>query len=345
VWYPTTVATVSWNAKRVIKEYLAATSDDPDAQIAFKLHDFGARGVSSLESAALGGAAHLVNFRGSDTVAGVLAANRYYNETMAGYSIPAAEHSTITAWGQGREIQAYRNMLARFAKPGGLLAVVSDSYDLYNAVENLWGRELRREVIESGAVLVIRPDSGNPPEVVLRTAIALDKAFGHELNGKGYRVLKHVRIIQGDGINLRSIREILANLKMNGYAADNIAFGMGGALLQQVNRDTQRFAMKCSAIRIRGTWQDVFKHPATDPGKASKRGRVKTFINSEGEYAWGVTRPGWQDKALDTWHEAMRVVWENGELKIDDSLAVIRERADAALPPTNLIYLGDLEAA
>ena len=142
LWYPSTVATRSWQIKAIIRRYLHETSDDPEAELPFKLHDFGARGVSSSESAALGGMAHLVNFKGTDTMLGILAARRYYDESMAGYSIPAAEHSTITSWGRDQEVAAYRNMLNQFAKPGSILAVVSDSYDIFHAVEVLWGDAL-----------------------------------------------------------------------------------------------------------------------------------------------------------------------------------------------------------
>ena len=164
VWYPTTVATNSWHCKQIILQYLDLTSDDRE-QVAFKLHDFGARGVSSLESAAIGGVAHLVNFSGTDTVSGVLAARTYYNEDMAGFSIPAAEHSTMTAWGRDGEAAAYRNMIHQFGGKGKLVAVVSDSYDLFNAVDKIWGGELRQEVIDSGATIVVRPDSGDPAVV------------------------------------------------------------------------------------------------------------------------------------------------------------------------------------
>lgn len=163
VWYPITVATQSWSIKQLIRRFLERTSDDPAAQLPFKLHDFGARGVSSAESAAIGGCAHLVNFMGSDTVLGVLAAKRYYGEAMAAYSIPAAEHSTITSWQKGGEAEAYRNMLRQFGQKGALFAVVSDSYDIFNACDKLWGQELKSEVINSGATLIIRPDSGDLP--------------------------------------------------------------------------------------------------------------------------------------------------------------------------------------
>lgn len=228
IWYPTTVATLSAAAKATLLRYLEATCDDPQGQIPFKLHDFGARGVSSLESAALGGLAHLVNFMGTDTVIALVAGRRYYDCDMAGFSIPAAEHSTITGWGRERESDAYRNMVTQFGKPGALFAVVSDSYDIFNACDRIWGTELRDLVVQSGATLVVRPDSGDPAETVLKVANILAARFGTTTNSKGFRVLNNVRIIQGDGVTLDSLRLCLSNLYHNGLSAENIAFGMGG---------------------------------------------------------------------------------------------------------------------
>ncbi|UXI68664.1 nicotinate phosphoribosyltransferase [Tahibacter amnicola] len=334
LWYPVTVATQSWHLKQLIRQYLDLSSDDPAGQIAFKLHDFGARGVSSAESAGLGGAAHLVNFMGTDTVSGVLTARAYYGEAMAGYSIPAAEHSTITSWGREREVDAYRNMLRQFAKPGGLVAVVSDSYDIFKAIREHWGTTLREEVIRSGATVVVRPDSGEPVDVVHQCLGLLDEAFGHTVNAKGYRVLQHVRLIQGDGINPNSIRAILERITKAGYSAENVAFGMGGALLQGINRDTQKFALKCSAARIDGAWLDVFKAPVTDPGKLSKRGRLVLLHHREfGSYRT-VAVPDALARVEDYlpepgWEHAMVTVWEDGALVQDWTFAQVRERSNA----------------
>jgi nicotinic acid phosphoribosyltransferase len=207
---------------------------------------------------------------GSDTVLGVVAANHYYNESMAAFSVPAAEHSTVTSWGRERETDAYRNMIAKFARPGAIVSVVSDSYDLYAALK-VWGTDLKQAVLDSGGTLVIRPDSGDPQTIVLQTLHALEASFGSVLNSKGRRVLNNVRVIQGDGVNPDSLEAILAAMDNAGFAADNIVFGMGGALLQQINRDTQRFAMKCSAIRLGDTWHDVSKDPVTDHQTVDER--------------------------------------------------------------------------
>jgi nicotinamide phosphoribosyltransferase len=326
VWYPTTVATISWHIKQLIRRYLDETSDDVAGQLPFKLHDFGSRGVSSLESAALGGLAHLVNFKGTDTVAALVAGRRFYSEPLAGFSIPAAEHSTITAWGKEGEEAAYRNMIRQYGKPGAVFACVSDSYDVYAALEHLWGERLKQEVIDSGATLVIRPDSGDPPEVVAKCAILLDRAYGSTLNRKGFKVLNHVRLIQGDGVNATSIEAILERLKRARFSADNIAFGMGGALLQQMNRDTQQFAMKCSAARIDGKWIDVYKDPVTDHHKVSKKGRLDLMRDATTRQF--LTYP--MGDAPASRNSELVEVFRNGELLKDWTLAEIRARSELA---------------
>jgi nicotinamide phosphoribosyltransferase len=321
IWYPTTVASNSYNSKKLILNYLIRNGD-PNL-IDFKLHDFGARGVSSLESAGIGGLAHLVNFKGTDTITALLYGREFYHEDIAGFSIPASEHSTITSWGKENEVEAYRNMLNLYAKPGALLACVSDSYDIYNACDKLWGEELKEQVIDSGAIVVIRPDSGNPVEVNLKCAQILDTHFGSTLNSKGYKVLNHVRLIQGDGVNYETIDRVLHVLEANGYSSDNIAFGQGGGLLQHVNRDDFKFAMKCSSVNVNGTWRDVHKDPATDPGKTSKKGRLQLIRNEQGEYQTVPERP-WNKDELVT-------VYENGQLLVDYTLEQVRINASQCL--------------
>ena len=270
VWYPTTVATLSFECKKVIQRYMLATCDTTEG-LAFKLHDFGARGVSSEESAGIGGAAHLINFLGTDTLSAIRCTRDYYDAGICGFSIPATEHSTITSWGRDQELAAYRNVLEQF--PQGLLACVSDSYDIFNAVSNLWGDQVKSMVLARDGVLVIRPDSGDPEDILPILLDTLGECFGYRKNTKGYKVLNDkIRLIQGDGVKLSSIGRILEILTAKGWSTENIAFGMGGGLLQQLNRDTLKFAMKNSAIKIKGQWRDVYKDPVTDQGKRSKKG-------------------------------------------------------------------------
>lgn len=327
VWYPTTVATQSRAIKEVILNYLEKTGDVES--INFKLHDFGSRGVSSNESACLGSMAHLVNFMGTDTIAGIIGARTYYGSSMAGFSIPAAEHSTITSWGRDNEVDAYRNMLTQFAKPGSVVAIVSDSYDVYNACEKLWGGELKQQIIDSGAIVVVRPDSGDPLEVNQKLINILGDKFGYTTNDKGYKVLNNVRLIQGDGVNESTVRTILGNFMIHGWSADNIAFGMGGALLQQIDRDTQKFAMKCSSAKINGKWVDVQKDPITDSGKKSKAGRVELW-KAGGEWISAVDQPkGWFDKGFGSFEQMLEEVFRNGKLVKEYTFDEVRANSNA----------------
>jgi len=321
VWYPITVATQSHAIKGHLKAALEKSSDRPLEELPFKLHDFGSRGVSSRESAGIGGLAHLTNFLGTDTLEAIVVGRKYYSADMAGFSIPAAEHSTITSWGKEHEVDAYRNMLRQFGKPGGIFAVVSDSYDLKYAINQHWGVTLHDEVVSSGATLVVRPDSGDPAAMVRLSLGALERKFGSKLNSKGYKVLEHVRVIQGDEVDEDSIQEVLSGVLNDGFSAENVAFGMGGALLQKLDRDTQRFAYKTSAAQIAGRYQGVYKDPVTDPGKRSKDG-VLDLVLRDGRYQ---TLRGevFGEYAPDS---LLRVVYRNGEVLVKDTLEEIRAR-------------------
>lgn len=323
IWYPTTVATNSRECKKVIKHYMEKTCDDLSG-LPFKLHDFGFRGVSSYESGCIGGLAHLVNFMGTDTMGALRYARKFYGEDMAGFSIPAAEHSTITSWGRDREVDAYSNMVDQFGK--GLYAVVSDSYDIYGACEKLWGSELKFKVEASGGTLVVRPDSGDPLIVILKVLDILGDKFGWTINSKGYRVLPScLRVIQGDGVNRQAIRSILGKMMIHGWSAENIAFGMGGALLQAVTRDDLSFAMKGSASSNDGgkTWTGFSKDPITQSSKKSKAGRLAVY-NVHGEFKTidEGTAP------FDSAKNYLQDTWVDGKLLIDPTLKEIRIRAE-----------------
>jgi len=319
IWYPTTVATNSYECKKVIHDFLRGTGD-PNS-ISFKLHDFGARGVSSRESAGIGGAAHLVNFMGSDTMEAIRMIREYYDEPMAGFSIPASEHSTITCWGgPDFEIDAFANMIDKFGAKGKIVACVSDSYNIWASAKK-W-KSLEPKILEKEMTLVIRPDSGDPVMVVSDLIETLMVEFGHMVNDKGYKVLpKHIRVIQGDGINVTSIEKILDEMLYRNLSADNIAFGMGGALLQQIDRDTMRFAMKASAIYRNGEWFDVYKQPITDQGKVSKKGRLRVECDGDGNWTTMRERDGSHENKL-----ILR--YRNGKVYNRTNFADIRERAN-----------------
>jgi len=317
VWYPTTVATYSNRCKSIIKKYLELTGCSLDA-LDIKLHDFGARGSSSYETACIGGLAHLVNFKSTDTVSALLYSNKFYNSQNIGFSIPAAEHSTITSWGKTFEIEAYRNMLKQFKD--GMFAVVTDSYDHFNAIRHLFGNELHDAVVNHKGGIVFRPDSGNPTKIVPQTIKVLMNKFGYTHTSTGHLILKKgIRVIQGDGVSYESINEILKAMHFHNLAADNVAFGMGGELLQKTHRDVQRFAMKMSAIRVKGVWRDVFKDPVTAPNKKSKKG-ILSVIKTDSGYS--TQKRTLLNKDIDL----LQPIFFNGNLLREDNFEVIRER-------------------
>lgn len=324
VWYPSTVATLSREAKKVILEGLRLTSDDPEGQLPFKLHDFGARGATSSEAAMLGGMGHLVNFMGTDTIEAIIGARRFYSEPMVGFSIPATEHSTMTSWTRDGEVDAYRNLIQHY--PTGLVACVSDSYDIFNAVDNIWGGELKDEVMARDGTLVVRPDSGDPTVMPLDVIEALMDKFGFSTNKVGYKVLPdQVRVIQGDGMNIDSIAVLISNATKRGISVDNFAMGMGGGLHQKVDRDTMKYAMKANAVEVDGEWVDVYKDPITDKGKKSKRGRL-ALVKRDGEFTT-IRKDDMVKGAHGVEKNHLRTVYENGRLLIDDDFSSIRARA------------------
>lgn len=282
VWYPTTVGTVAWRAKQQIADIAEATSDS-EGLVRRVLHDYGARGVSSHESAALGGLASLVCFSQTDTIAGIVAAKRYYNADYTSSSGPNTEHAVLSSWGRENEVDAMRNMIETY-RDHGVAIILTDTYDHENAVKNIIGGELKELVENFPGLIGVRPDSGDPVQVTSDTAEWLMECFGYTVNSKGFKVLPpFVKVVQGDGISRESFPRVLMEMERRGLALDNAVFGMGGGLLQQVNRDTMAFGMKVSAVRVNGEWRDVSKAPSGDAVKHSKSGRL-ALIQVGGAY-------------------------------------------------------------
>lgn len=309
IWYPSSVATISREAKKIILRFLKKTSDNPNDEIGFKLHDFGARGVSSYESSRIGGAAHLLSFFGSDTVEGALFLKDFYHADMPSLSIPASEHSTIISWGESNEKNAHENIMKTFLTEEKTVASVIDSYDLFETAEKIISTDLKNIIESSKGTFVARPDSGILPDTVIDLIQLLMKEenFGFYINSKGYKVLPEcIRVIQGDGVNLTSIELILNKMEELKLSASNIAFGMGGGLLQKVNRDTYSFAMKLSAIKQDGeNWIPTYKNPKNDNSKASKKGYFYVYKDEELYYSNTIN----EDK-----ENLLKTIYKNGKL-------------------------------
>lgn len=319
VWYPCTVATLSMNIKRRILGYLEKTGTP--GLVGFKLHDFGFRGSSSVESAAIGDAAHLVNFEGTDTIAGIMFLRKYYKADMPAFSIPATEHTIMTASGEKQEAESIERVIDRF--PSGPLSIVADSYDVFKACSEIFGGRLKGKILARKGTVIIRLDSGIPEEVVIKALGILKSKFGAKKNKKGYYVLPdQVRIIQGDKVDYESIGRILGAMERRGWSADNITFGMGGALLQKIDRDTQQFAFKSSSITINGKEHEVFKRPITDLSKVSKAGRLKLVLSAKGLFKTVKQQEAGDDMLVE--------VFRDGRMLKEYGLEEIRKRASIA---------------
>ncbi|HEV8508669.1 MAG TPA: nicotinate phosphoribosyltransferase [Chitinophagaceae bacterium] len=328
VWYPCTVASLSHGVRSLVEQYYEETASYSSMEgIDFVLNDFGFRGVSSVESAGIGDAAHLLNFRGSDTIAGSVLARNYYNaQTMYGLSIPATEHSICTLLGEAGELEIFEHVLRTF--PAGIVACVSDSYNIFRACSEYWGEKLKNLILAREGTLVIRPDSGDPVFTLLRVFDILMEKFGFSINEKGYKVLpSQVRVIQGDGINFETIQSIYSALKVNGISAENLVLGMGGALLQKLDRDTQKFAFKCSYAEMNGRGIDVQKHPIemdhhgsiVRSFKQSKAGRLKLICTEQGYKTV-------KEKESPEYKNELVTVFENGKILREFDFEEIRSR-------------------
>lgn len=339
IWYQTTVATISLYVKQQLYKFLMETEGNISS-LPFKLHDFGSRGTESGESAAVGGSSHLYNFWGSDTIEGAVELEDTFGINdmypCVAYSIPAREHATTTIY--ENEDDAFKNSIKNWGD--GIYAMVIDSYDYEAAVERLTTGELRNMIEEADGTCVLRPDSGDPVTVVLRVLEIAGNNAGYTTNAKGYKLLNpHYRVIQGDGVNPKSIVDILTAMKEAGWSAENIAFGMGGELLQKLNRDTQKFACKMCAAVIDGKLTAVSKNPKSDPSKASKAGYLDVVVTEEDPQNYNTVAYYYPDtfgeSGLDS---VMRTYFVNGETVRKDSLINIRNISDknAANPHTKI---------
>ncbi len=243
---------------------------------------------------------------------------------MPGFSIPATEHSIMTARGKDGEDLVLDQVLNEF--PEGLVSTVGDSYDMFEYIETILAAR-KEKILGRNGTLVVRPDSGDPVCMVLEVLNRLEKVFGSTQNEVGFKVLPpQVRVIQGDGIGYAEVRQILEVMMLGNWSAENIAFGMGGALLQKLNRDTLKFAFKLSEITIDGVSHPVFKSPKTDQGKASKAGRMK-LIQVFGPDGMSYQTVSPEEKGEDQLVEVFR----NGEILRKYSFDQVRARAGDSL--------------
>lgn len=329
LWYPITVSSNSYYAKKTIKEYLQKTGGVTSGLL-FKLHDFGYRGVSSEETAGIGGMSHLVNFNGTDTIRGIVFADNYYDSGVCGFSVPASEHSVACSFGKDFEDEYFLNMLSTYNT--GVVSIVSDTYDVFNFITTMSER-YRKLIISREGTVVFRPDSGDPVEINSKLIdILWDKFGGEYVNG--FKVLvPQVRLIQGDGIDRKKLEEILHMLELKGFSADNIIFGSGGGLLQKFDRDTCQFAIKASygerevdgkIIRFA-----ISKDPITSKSKKSKPGILK--LHKSGNKFTTLSSFDDDNEMFTMYTDELEIVFENGFIKREQTFSEIKELAEIYL--------------
>lgn len=339
-WYATTIASMDRDIKKFIKHAYEVSGADLGG-LGFALHDFGGRGVTCAEQAEIGGAAHLLNFMGSDTVEGVLAANFYYKNEMAAYSVAATEHSIECSF--GLDVEGERDYLITtikaFMAPGAIVSIVIDGKDTLRCANALCNDpEIKALVIElanMGGKVVFRPDSGEMMDLIPAILQMQEAAYGSVTNDKGFRKINCVGVILGDGIDRQGmkIRSILGKIMSMGFRADNVIFGSGGGLLQGVTRDTKKFAQKASAILVETTkddgsvvteWEGIAKDPITDQGKKSKEGVMTTARNK----ATGELKAMRLDRPMEEGYEdAFKLFYHTGRFFNETTLDEARARS------------------
>lgn len=324
VWYPSTVATLSAEVKKLCNFYLDVTGSRKD-NLEFMLHDFGLRGATSLESSMLAGAGHLLSFKGTDTIPALTIPSNYYNDKeIYGFSVQATEHSVMTSQGAEGEFRQVKNVLNH--ANDGILSIVIDSYDYRRFLSEVstvgsdlniaCNNFLKRNEINK---LVFRPDSGEPVSTTMDCLNILASGFTTHNTPKGYMVFdENIGLLWGDGLEYKKIRDILFSMKSNGWAAENIIFGMGGGIHTSTTRDTQRNAFKCSAQKRNGKWYDIFKNPL-DTSKKSKSGRFKLIKDDEGFKTVNIDFKG---------DNSLREVFRDGKLLVNEKFSDIRSKTE-----------------
>jgi nicotinamide phosphoribosyltransferase len=324
VWYPTAVCTRSHFLVSAARKYFAETVDNDTQWLAeYMIHDFGQRAVSCQEQGGIGGMAHIVNSKGTDTDLAIAYAVNYYgaDKNDLCYSVPASEHSIATAMGPDKQYEVTQRMCQVF--PTGVLSVVSDSYGIEDAVKEYCNGKTREFIIAREGKFVVRPDSkrwaGDSPEAqILWIVKQLSNAFGFTLNTKGYAVLNSkVGIIYGDGLSQEEILRCFQALKDEGYAASNCVYGQGGGLLQKLNRDTIDFAIKCFAQVRNGQTFEISKSPMGGT-KKSKKGFHKLVL----EDGVPTTVP-----TYDPRQDILRTVFLDGKLYRETTFDEVRKLA------------------
>ena len=349
LWKPMTSATIAYQYRKVLTKWQEKTDAERSWFIDWQGHDFSMRGMDSVDAVISSGLGHLTSFSGSDSLPAIFGARKFYNETefVAG-SVNATEHSVMCAGTKEDEVGTFRNLMQTY--PTGILSIVSDTWDLWKVcTEHIV--TLKEEILARDGKVVIRPDSGDPvdiicglnsnPPIMIDSELLKSKdvhsepkvkgviellwdAFGGTVNEQGYKVLdSHIGAIYGDSITIERAEEICKRLEAKGFASTNIVLGVGSFTYQFNTRDTFGFAMKATYVEVEGEGREIFKNPITDDGtKKSATGLLSVFKN-EDDLAYKLyDHCDWETEAKGE----LQTIYKNGQFENQTTLTAIRAR-------------------
>ncbi len=335
VWLPCNSATIAKQYRKLLDKYAKETSSIPEF-VDWQGHDFSMRGMAGLEAALLSAAGHLLSFTGSDTIPAIDFLETYYqansDQELVGGSVAATEHSVMCMGTNSGEQETFKRLITE-TYPAGIVSIVSDTWDLWKVLTE-YLPSLKQEVLARDGKVVIRPDSGDPVDIICGNPNGktteekkgviqlLWDIFGGTTNSKGFKELDaHIGAIYGDSITLERAEAICQRLKQNGFASTNVVLGIGSFTYQYNTRDTFGFAMKATYGEVDGEGREIFKDPITDDGtKKSAKGLIK-IEKQNGAYQL-IDQVSWEEEKQGE----LKEVFRDGKLLIDQSLAEIRER-------------------
>lgn len=342
LWMPMTSATVSVQLRELMNAWSLKTTGTTEG-VGFQGHDFSMRGMAGLEASIISGMGHLVGFTGTETVPVLSEIQHYYPVTgfLAG-TVPATEHSVMCAGGMEDEAQTFQRLLDLY--PAGILSVVSDTWDFWGVLTNHLPA-LKDQIMARDGKLVIRPDSGDPADIICGTRLMAEESetpqqkgaiqvlwelFGGTVNEQGYKVLDpHIGLIYGDAMNFARIENICERLAAKGFASTNLVFGIGSFNYQYQTRDTFGFAMKATNVTIDGKETAIFKDPKTDNGlKKSLRGRIVVIRSGNGELVALDDSKAAERAQTDLYDDdLLQTVWKDGQFVKEWTFDEVRAHA------------------
>ena len=338
LWMPCNSATIAKEYRNILDNYAQETSSIPEF-VDWQGHDFSMRGMAGLEAALMSAAGHLLSFTGTDTIPSIDFLEDYYNANsdneLVGGSVAATEHSVMCMGTNLGEQETFKRLITE-VYPNGIVSIVSDTWDLWKVLTE-YLPNLKNEVLSRDGKVVIRPDSGDPVDIICGNPNGksteekkgvielLWDIFGGTINDKGYKELdSHIGAIYGDSITLDRAAQICERLKKKGFASTNVVLGIGSFTYQYNTRDTFGFAMKATYGEVNGEGREIYKDPITDDGtKKSAKGLIK-IEKQNGSYQL-IDQVSWEEEQQGE----LKEIFRDGELIVDDTLAEIRKRVKA----------------